>query len=212
MLTVWLWLRSRPTSGIFWRQGGRSPRSARMGWIFFAGSGSCRRALEWPGIGRPAPRPAISADGCRSPASSLGRIGAPVARPVRWGAFRRVRHTRRRCGRTPKRCCGPSITSIWMRAAGRSSTRSRWIGPGGAGGRTRTTTRWSPTVTSAAGFTGRGCRTGFPAVSRTASSTRSSRGCRRTGTGRWSPSTCRPGRGRLNCCRRPWLASTRGGS
>ena len=52
----------------------------------------------------------------------------------------------------------------------------------------------------------------FLVVSRTAISTRSSPGCRRTGTGRWSPFMCRPGRGPLSCCRRPWLASTRGGS
>ena len=41
--------------------------------------------------------------------------------------------------------------------------------------------------------TGRGCRHGFPAVSRMRSSTRSSPGCPRTGTGHSSRSTCPPG-------------------
>ena len=46
--------------------------------------------------------------------------------------------------------------------------------------------------------------TGSRAVSRTRSSTRSSRGCPRTGTGRWSRSMSPPGRGRRSCCRRRW--------
>ena len=71
---------------------------------------------------------------------------------------RPVRRTRRRCARTPRRCCGPSTTSTWMRAAGRSSTRSRSIGLVAAGGRTRTTIPWSRTATSAADCIGPGCR------------------------------------------------------
>ena len=158
-VTGWPWRLSRLTSGIFWRRAGRSPRSVLMGWIFFAGSGSCGRR-GWPGIGRPASMPAISAGGCRSPVSSRGRIGVPAGRVVRWWPFRLAGRTRRRCVRIRRRCCGLFMTSIWMRAAGRSSTRSRSTGPGGAGGRTRTTIRWSPSVTSAAGFTGRGCPAG----------------------------------------------------
>ena len=45
-----------------------------------------------------------------------------------------------------------------------------------------------------------------------ASSTRSSRRCPRTGTGRWWRSMSRPGRGHQSCCRRPWAALSRGGS
>jgi hypothetical protein len=54
---------------------------------------------------------------------------------------------------------------------------------GRAGGRTRTTTRWSRSAKSGSGSTGRGCRRGFPAASRMRSSTRSSPGCPRTGPG-----------------------------
>ena len=46
-----------------------------------------------------------------------------------------------------------------------------------------------------------GAAAGSRAASRTRSSTRSSPGCPRTGTGRWSPSTSRPGRGPRSCCR-----------
>ena len=47
----------------------------------------------------------------------------------------------------------------------------------------------------------------IPAVSRTRSSTRSSPGCPRTGTGPWSPSTSRPAPAPRSCCRRRWPAS-----
>jgi Phage integrase, N-terminal SAM-like domain len=56
-----------------------------------------------------------------------------------------------------------------------------------------------------------GCPTGSRAVSPIASSTRSSPGCPRTVIGRWSPSTCRPVRGRRSCCRRRWRGWIRGG-
>ena len=209
MLTGWSRPAPRPSSGICWRRAGRSPRFVPMGWTCSGGSGSCGRP-GCDGIGRLVPRPAISPGGCRLPASRPGRTGAAVT-PAAGQPFRLGR-MRRRCVRIPRRSCGPSTTFIWMRAAGRWSTRSRLTGRGGAGGRTRTITRWSPSAASAAGFTGRGCLTGSRAVSRTASSTRSSRGCRRTGTGRWSRSTCRRGRGRRSCCRRRWPAPTRDGS
>ena len=176
-------MRLPPTSGIFWRRGELGPRSARMGWIFFAGSGSSPR-LGWPGIGRHGSRPATFAGGFRSPASSPGRTGAARARPPR-GRHRWVRRMRRRCVRTPRRCRGPSMTSTWMRAAGRSWTRFRWIDLGGAGGCTRITIPWSRSATNAAGCTGPGCLTGTRAASQKVGSTRSSWGCRRTGTGRW---------------------------
>ena len=73
----------------------------------------------------------------------------------------------RRCVRTARPCCAASTTSTARRAPGRSSTRSRWTGRGGAGGRTRTTTRWSRTATSARASTGRRCRRGSPAASPT---------------------------------------------
>ena len=204
------WLRPRLSSEIFWRRAGPSPRSAPMAWTCSGGSGSCGRS-GCRGIGRPVRRPAISPGGCRLPGSRPGLTGVAVT-GLAWRPFRLAWRMRRRFARTPRRCCGPSTTFTWMRAAGRSSTRSRWTGRGAAAGRTRTTIRWSPTATSAAGSTGRGCLTGSRAACRTASSTRSSPGCRRTGTGRWSRSTCRPGRGRLSCCRPRWRASTRDGS
>ena len=42
-----------------------------------------------------------------------------------------------------RRCCAASTTSTSTRAPGRSSTRSRWTGPGALAGRMRITTRWS---------------------------------------------------------------------
>ena len=125
-----------------------------------------------PGTGRPVSRPGTSAGGCRSPASSPAALARP-ARPV--AAAGRVRRTRRRCARTARRCCAASTTFTWMRAPGRSSTRSRWTAPGGAGGRTRTTIRWSPTATSAAGLYRPRVPAGSRAASRMRSSTRSSR-------------------------------------
>ena len=53
---------------------------------------------------------------------------------------------------------------------------------------------------------------GSRAASRTRSSTRSSLGCRRTGTGRWWRSMFRPAPALRSCCRRPRAASTPGGS
>ena len=53
---------------------------------------------------------------------------------------------------------------------------------------------------------------GPAAVSRTRSSTRSSPGCPRTGTGRWSPSMSRPVPGRRSCCRPRGRCRSRGGS
>ena len=148
------WWRSPPTSGISWRQGERSPRSVRMGWICCGGSGSCGPTVVSRGIGRHGSMPVISAGGCRSPASSLARIGARsgVGLVIETGCV--VKRTRRRCARIPRRCCARSTTSIVTRAPGRSSTRSRWTGHGAAGGRTRTTIPWSRTATSAAGSTG----------------------------------------------------------
>ena len=55
---------------------------------------------------------------------------------------------------------------------------------------------------SAAGFTGRRCRPGSRAVPDDEFNEIFA-GCGRTGTGRWWRSTCRPGRGRRSCCRRP---------
>jgi hypothetical protein len=76
-----------------------------------------------------------------------------------------------------------------MPAPGRSSTRFCWTAHGGGGERTLTATRWIRRATSVSASTGRGCRNGFLAVSRTRSSTRSSPGCPLTVTGPWLPST-----------------------
>ena len=57
-----------------------------------------------------------------------------------------------------------------------------------------------------------GAVAGSRAASPTRSSTRSSPGCPRTGTGRWSPSTSRPARGRRSCCRPRGAGWTRAGS
>ena len=75
-------------------------------------------------------------------ASALAPPDEPAdgARPVAGCAAGR---TRRRCARTARRCCAASTTSTSTPAPGRSSTRSRWIGPGEAAGRTRTATRWT---------------------------------------------------------------------
>ena len=56
--------------------------------------------------------------------------------------------------------------------------------------------------------TGRRLPHGSRAASRTVISTRSSRRCHHTGTGRWWRSTYRPGREPRSCCRRPWVASS----
>ena len=66
------------------------------------------------------------------------------------------------------------MTSTGGRAPGRWSTRSRWTGPGGAGGPVRTAgIRWSLTALSAAACTGRRCPRGSLAVSRMRTSMRS---------------------------------------
>ena len=204
------WRPLRPTSGTCWRREGQHLPSGPMGWTCCAGSGSFGPVPESPGIGRHVSRPGISAGGCWSLASSHGRTGARRLRrrPLR---LVRVKRTRRRSVRIRRRCCGRFTTFTAMRAPGRSSTRSRWTGPGVAGGRTRTTIRWSHSAASAAGSTGRGCPPGSRAVSPTGSSTRSSPGCRRTVTGHWSPFTCPPGRGPRSCCRPRWRGWTRGG-
>ena len=87
------------------------------------------------------------------------------------------------------------------RAPGRSSTRSRWTGPGGEAVPARITTRWRRTAASAAGRYRPRLPSRVPRAVPTRSSTRSSPGCRRTGTGPWSRSTCPPGRGHRSCCR-----------
>ncbi|KAF0957705.1 hypothetical protein MLGJGCBP_09537 [Rhodococcus sp. T7] len=176
------WWRSPPTSGICWPRGERSPRSVRMGWICCDGSGSCGPTPASRGTGRLGSKPVISADGCRSQGSSLARIGARLERPCHRNRLV-VKPSRRRCVRIPKRCCARSMTFTEMRAPGRSSTRSRWTGPAAPVGRTRTTIPWSSTATSAAGGIGPKCPAGSRAASRTASSTRSSPGCRRIVTG-----------------------------
>jgi hypothetical protein len=197
------WRRSPLTSGICWRQGERSPPSVRMGWICCGGFGSYGPTSVSRGIGRFASRPVTSADGCRLPASSLARIGARQERPDRRNRLV-VRPSRRRCVRTPRRCCARSMTFTEMLAPGRSSTRSHWTGLVAPGGRTPTTIPCSRTETSAVGGIDPGCPAGSRAASRIASSTRSSLGCRRIVTGRWSPFTCLPGRGRRSCCRPRW--------
>ena len=140
------------------REAGRC-RLGRISGPSGGGPGGADRPLVWDGpaalvpvlvgvgvagTGRPGPRPGISAGGCSWPGSRCGRTGASgasrgPARRSRW----RVRRMRRRCGRIARRCCAASMISTWRRAPARWSIRSRWIGPGGAGGLMRTAIRWS---------------------------------------------------------------------
>jgi hypothetical protein len=182
-----------------------------MGWICCGGFDSCGPTRVSRGIERLGWRPAISVGGCRSPASSLARIGARLERP-RYRNRLVVKRSRRRCARIPRRCCARFMNFTETRAPGRSSTLSRWTGLVAPAGRTRITTRWSSTATSAADGIGPGCPAGSRAASQTASSTRSSPGCRRIVTGHWSPSTCRRERGRRSCCRPRWREWIRDGS
>ena len=97
---------------------------------------------------------AISADGYRPLANSRCRIGVCQRRPPRQ-TLRRSRRAgclRRRCVRIPRRCCAASTTFTRRSGPGRSSTRSRSIDLGAVAAHTRTTIRWSPTATSAAGL------------------------------------------------------------
>ena len=87
--TGWRWSRSPLTSGIFWRRGGRSPRSARMGWTCCAGSGSCGRPRSpWDRATRVEAR-----DFCQVAA------GRRQAAHVRTGAAGQVTEVRSRPGR-----------------------------------------------------------------------------------------------------------------
>ena len=59
---------------------------------------------------------------------------------------------RPRCGRIAKRCCAAFTAFTWKRARARWLTRSRWTGRAVAGGRMRTTTRWSRSAGNAPGL------------------------------------------------------------
>ena len=72
----------------------------------------------------------------------------------------RGRSTPRRRGRTRRRCCGCSTTSIATPGRVRWSTRSRCRGNGPVVGRMPITTRWSRSATSGWGCIGRGSRSG----------------------------------------------------
>ena len=111
----------------------------------------------------------LSVAGCWWPASQPGRTGAPSTNSLAAPRCpRRVSATPPRSARTARGCCAASTSSTGTPAPGRSSTRSRWIDLGAVAGRTRITTRWSPTATSAPGFTGQPCPTGSRAASRRA--------------------------------------------
>jgi hypothetical protein len=107
----------------------------------------------------------------------------------------------RRPARIARRCCAAFTIFTWRLARGRWPIRSRWTGHAGTGGPMLIAIRWSLSVTSAAGCTGRRCRPGYRAVSRMRSSTGSSRRCPRTGTGPWWRSMSLPGHGHRSCCR-----------
>jgi hypothetical protein len=189
---------------------GRSSATARsygvdlLCWFRFRGLSTLR------GTGRVGWRPATSAGGCRWLAVRHGCIG--VIAPVSGCGSRAGRRTRRRCGRTARRCCAVSMTFTVTWVPGRSSTRSRWTGPDAAAGRMLTAIRWTRHATSGPAFTGRQFPCGYRAACPTTSSTRSSRGFHRTAIGRWSRSMCARGRGRVSSCRLPRVASIRGGS
>jgi integrase len=68
------------------------------------------------------------------PASRPAHTGVtPSGRQRSRSGCRRRRRMRRRCGLTARRCCAASTSSTAKPAPGRSSTRSRWSGPGRAG-------------------------------------------------------------------------------
>ena len=118
------------------------------------------------GAGRRGSRRGTSAAGCWWPASRPGRTGATTAR--RWNLGRTVESlTRRRCGRTARRCCAASTTSTWTSGSGPILNPFPLDRARRGGERTRITTRWSRSATSAAASTGRGCRPGSRAASRT---------------------------------------------
>ena len=77
-------------------------------------------------------------------------------------------------GALRERCCGGSTTSTWRPGPGRWSTRSRWRGTAGPGGRMRITTRWSRSAGSGRPVSAAGASRGCRGASRTRCSTRCS--------------------------------------
>ena len=165
-------------AGLAGVRAGRRPRCGRMGWRCCAGSGSCGRP-GCRGIRRPGPRPGTSAAGSRSPTS-------PAARAIRASAGSRPALPRSGPGSPnpvtgkapPGRGYAPATVAhcervlrgfydFHLRGRDRADGEPVPAGPGGgAGGRTRTTTRWSPTAASGRGCTGPGlpggCRAQIP--------------------------------------------------
>ena len=98
------------------------------------------------------------------------------------------------------------------RARGRWSIRSRWTGRAVPGARMRTTTRWIRFAGSAAGLYRPVVASRIPRSVPDEEFNEIFAGWPRTGTGRWSRSTCSRGRGRRSCCRRPGAGWIQDGS
>ena len=155
-----------------------------------------------------ASRPATSAGGCWWRASVPARTGAAQARGhVRRAGKPYAASVRAHCETVLR----ASTSSTWRgQRADRQPVPAGSVAAGRPGARASQPDGAVP-QRAAAGSTGRGCRPGFRAASPTRSSTRSSPGCPRTGTGRWSPSTSRPVPARRSCCRPRWPESIRAG-
>ena len=145
----------------------------------------------------------ISAGGCRSRASSPVRTGVQRRTGAGGGRARRARRMRRRCGRTARRCCaafydfhleagtGPVINPFPLDRSRRGGRAHAHHNP------------MEPYRNERSGLYRPGVPARIPRSVPDGGVQRDLRaGCRRTGTGRWSRSTCRPGRGHRSCCRR----------
>ena len=205
------WRRSRRSSLTCLPRGDRRRRFAPMGWTCCGGFVSAGPA-ESTGTGQIGPRRESSRSCCRRRPNHSARIGAMGPGPGGQFPARSPRASiRLPCERIARRCCAASTTFTVTPAVVLCSTRSRSIARVAADGRMRTTIRWNRFATSVSASTDRGFQLVCQERSPTRSSTRSSPGCRRIGTGRWSPSTCLRGRGRRSCCRLPAHASIRDG-
>jgi len=193
------WRLSPHIFGTFWLRGARSPRSGLMEWICFAGSGFSGPP-GWPGIGRRGWRPRFQ----QMATDHWQTAGAALASANE--------------GRHDRRCvalAGRGVCAVGACAFRDGAARLLRLSPGG---RDRAdpqpvparsiSARWPRTRAPQSdgalpqraqrACIGRRYRPGSRAVCRMSSSTRSSRGCRRTGTGRLSLSMCRPGRGQCH--------------
>ena len=200
-----------PSSGSLPRAGGRLRRSGRMGWTCCAGGGSCG-LWRSAGIRRPGRRPGISCAG----SSWLASLSAPHWRYPGGGAPGTGRRWRRATPNpvTGKRSPGRGYATATV-AHCESVLRAFYdfhleAGTGpmvnpfplARGRRGRANAHHNPMqpfASGAAAGTGRSWPGGCRGRSRMRCSISCSPRWARTGTGRWSRSGCRPGRGPASC-------------